>query len=68
MRKNNGATGKKMDTTNGTRFRDELAQRVSRQAYEFYEQRGGEPSHDIEDWLKAERLVLGLEHHRKEEE
>jgi len=54
MRKNNGTTGEKTGATNGTRLRDELAQRVSRQAYEFYEQRGSEPGQDIEDWLKAE--------------
>ena len=68
MRKNNGATGKKMDATNGTRFRDELVQRVSMRAYELYEQRGSEPGHDIEDWLKAEQLVVEQEHHRKKEE
>ncbi len=68
MRKNNGTTGEKTGATNGTRLRDELVQRVSRQAYEFYEQRGSEPGQDIEDWLKAEQLVVEEEHHRKKEE
>ena len=68
MRKNKGTTGEKTGATNGTRLRDELVQCVSRQAYEFYEQRGSEPGHDIEDWLEAERLVLEQAQHRKEEE
>jgi hypothetical protein len=36
---------------------EELYERVSRKAYELYQQRGEEPGHDIEDWLTAERLV-----------
>ena len=68
MRKNNGTTGKKVNAIDGTRLMSELAQRVSRQAFEFYEQRGSEPGHDIEDWLKAEQLVVEQEHHRKKEE
>jgi len=26
-------------------------------AYELYEQRGGEPGHELEDWLEAEREI-----------
>lgn len=37
MRKNNGTTDEKIVATNGTRLRDELAQRVSRQAFDLYE-------------------------------
>ncbi len=33
--------------------RDELA----RLAYELYQLRGGEPGHDVEDWLEAERIL-----------
>ncbi len=34
--------------------RDELA----RLAYELYQLRGGEPGHDVEDWLEAERILI----------
>ena len=27
---------------------------IARRAYELYQQRGGEPGHEIEDWLQAE--------------
>lgn len=36
---------------------EEVYERVSRKAYELYQQRGEEPGHDVEDWLTAERLV-----------
>lgn len=41
----------------GSPMRDEEA--VRRRAYELYQQRGGEHGHDLEDWLTAEREVLG---------
>jgi Protein of unknown function (DUF2934) len=28
---------------------------IARRAYELYEARGGEPGHDVDDWLRAER-------------
>ncbi|HEX2715182.1 MAG TPA: DUF2934 domain-containing protein [Candidatus Acidoferrales bacterium] len=28
---------------------------IGRRAYEIYLQRGGEPGHEVEDWLQAER-------------
>jgi len=28
-------------------------------AYRFYEERGGEHGHDLEDWLRAEAEILG---------
>jgi hypothetical protein len=31
------------------------AQEVARRAYEIYLARGGEPGHDQEDWLRAEK-------------
>jgi len=68
MRKNHKTTGEKNDSTNGHSLTDELVQRVSSQAYALYEQRGSEPGHDIEDWLKAERLVLEQVQQCKEEE
>lgn len=36
---------------------EELYERVTRKAYELYQQRGEEPGHEIEDWVTAERLV-----------
>jgi hypothetical protein len=30
---------------------------VARRAYELYQARGGEPGHDLEDWLHAEQEV-----------
>ena len=35
----------------------EFYARVARQAYEFFEGRGADHGHDIEDWLEAERQV-----------
>jgi hypothetical protein len=30
---------------------------IARRAYELYQARGGEPGHELEDWLKAEREI-----------
>lgn len=30
-------------------------QEVARRAYELYLERGGDPGHDFDDWLRAER-------------
>lgn len=30
---------------------------VAQRAYELYENRGGEPGHELEDWLNAEQEV-----------
>ena len=30
------------------------AEDVARRAYEIFEARGGEPGHDLDDWLQAE--------------
>jgi len=41
---------------------EKIAQRfetVRRRAFELFEQRGREPGHDVEDWLKAEHELLG---------
>lgn len=40
----------------------ELAKRfdaVQRRAFDLFEKRGGELGHDLEDWLKAERELMG---------
>jgi hypothetical protein len=30
---------------------------VARLAYDFYLARGSEPGHDVEDWIRAERML-----------
>ena len=32
-------------------------ERIAQRAYALYERRGGEPGHEVEDWLQAERDV-----------
>jgi HSP20 family molecular chaperone IbpA len=36
----------------------ETYQALARRAYEFYEARGGEDGHDLDDWLRAESELL----------
>ncbi|MGK2966610.1 MAG: DUF2934 domain-containing protein [Tepidiformaceae bacterium] len=36
----------------------ERAQLIANKAYELFEARGGEPGHDHEDWLEAERILV----------
>jgi Protein of unknown function (DUF2934) len=38
---------------------DRIRARIAERAYQLYEKRGCIPGHDAEDWLDAERLVLG---------
>jgi hypothetical protein len=35
---------------------------VARRAYELYQARGGEPGHELEDWLNAEQEVNNESH------
>jgi hypothetical protein len=37
---------------------DDIQGRISFRAYELYQQRGGEPGHDLDDWLQAEQELL----------
>ncbi len=37
----------------------DMEDRIRRRAYELYLDRGGEPGRELEDWLKAERELLG---------
>jgi hypothetical protein len=34
-----------------------LYERITRRAYELYEQRGRQAGHELEDWLQAEREI-----------
>jgi hypothetical protein len=36
-----------------------LYEEIEKKAYELYIQRGGEPGKAMDDWLEAERIVLG---------
>jgi Protein of unknown function (DUF2934) len=36
-------------------------ERIRARAYELYQSRGGEPGHDLKDWLRAEKEVLKQE-------
>jgi hypothetical protein len=47
-------TGRK---TNGWSS-DDLHARVAKLAYAFYERRGREDGHDVEDWIQAEKTIL----------
>ncbi len=38
---------------------DDVHTRIAVVAYRLYEQRGRHDGHDVEDWLMAERLVVG---------
>ncbi len=37
----------------------ELHDRIAEKAYQLYEKRGRMHGHDVEDWIEAERLVVG---------
>ncbi len=39
------------------KYSDEVRERIAKNAYELYEQRGRQAERDVEDWLKAEELV-----------
>ena len=37
----------------------QVRQRIAEVAYQLYEKRGKQPGHEVDDWLEAERRVLG---------
>ena len=37
---------------------DALHQQIEQNAYYLYEQRGYQPGHELEDWLKAEKQLM----------
>jgi hypothetical protein len=43
----------------------EQLEQIRARAYELFEQRGGEPGHDMEDWLQAEAEVTQQRAHDK---
>jgi hypothetical protein len=40
---------------------DDLQARIAQRAYELHAERGYEEGHALDDWLEAEREILGLE-------
>ncbi len=40
---------------------EEIRGAISRRAYEIYQQRGGEPGREMDDWLQAENEILAEE-------
>ena len=46
-----GTEGQEQDRS----WRPAREQNIRHRAYEIYLERGGEPGHDLEDWLQAER-------------
>jgi hypothetical protein len=43
--------------TDWRRMTDVAHDHIARRAYQLYEARGGEPGHDLEDWLEAEHDI-----------
>lgn len=41
--------------------RDEIQARIADRAHELYVERGYRQGHTLDDWLEAEREILGLE-------
>lgn len=58
---------RKSDTEQNSRPQEHPApeETVRERAYELYEQRGGEPGHDWDDWLQAERELKKVQGHRE---
>lgn len=43
----------------------DIEERIRRRAYELYEERGRVDGFALDDWLKAEREILGAQEQRK---
>jgi DUF2934 family protein len=43
----------------------DIEERIRQRAYELYEQRGRIKGFALDDWLRAEREILGAHKHRK---
>ena len=51
-------TSKSNQSRKGKNRQEELIQRISMKAYEFFEERGRADGNDWEDWLRAEELIM----------
>ena len=45
--------------TNGTFEATSLREQIETRAHEIYLARGCEPGHELDDWLQAEREIMG---------
>ena len=45
---------------------DGMRERISRKAFELWEERGYRDGHDLEDWLDAEAIVMEEIHEARE--
>jgi Protein of unknown function (DUF2934) len=45
--------------TNGTLEATSLREQIETRAHEIYLARGAEPGHELDDWLQAEREIMG---------
>lgn len=52
-----GERGLSSEPESMQKYSDEVRERITKKAYELYEQRGRQTERDVEDWLKAEELV-----------
>lgn len=43
----------------------DVQQKIAELAYSLYERRGKEPGHELDDWLEAERRILGKRKSRR---
>ncbi len=41
---------------------DDVQARIANRAYALYAERGYRPGHALDDWLEAEREIVGLEY------
>lgn len=39
---------------------EEVRSIIAERAYEIYQQRGGEPGHELDDWVQAESEIIAL--------
>jgi hypothetical protein len=53
------------DSTSNASAEDLREDMIRREAYAIFERRGGEPGHEDEDWLEAERSIAADSRDRK---
>ena len=53
----NVKTGVEREAQDNSKDHGTMAEEIQHRAYEIYLARGGEPGHELEDWLEAEREV-----------
>ncbi|ALA59368.1 DUF2934 domain-containing protein [Nitrospira moscoviensis] len=44
------------------KYSDEVRDRIAKTAYELFEQRGRQDGQDLDDWLRAEEIVMRTLH------